>query len=73
MTNDNGIEFQRDESLQNTMGIPIFFCDPASPWQRGSIENLNGLVRQYVPKGKSLDDLPAWVPAALEETLNFRR
>jgi len=72
MTNDNGIEFQRDAILQKTMGIPIFFCDPASPWQRGSIENLNGLVRQYVPKGRSLDDLPEWVPAALEETLNFR-
>jgi IS30 family transposase len=72
MTNDNGIEFQRDESLQKRMGIPIFFCDPCSPWQRGSIENLNGLVRQYLPKSRNLDELPAWAPRALEETLNFR-
>jgi len=72
MTNDNGIEFQRDESLQRQMGIPIFFCDPSSPWQRGSIENLNGLVRQYLPKSRDLDKLPAWAPKALEETLNFR-
>jgi IS30 family transposase len=72
MTNDNGIEFQRDESLQTRMGIPIFFCDPGSPWQRGSIENLNGLVRQYLPKSHNLDALPPWVPTALEETLNFR-
>jgi IS30 family transposase len=72
MTNDNGIEFQRDQSLQKRMGIPIFFCDPSSPWQRGSIENLNGLVRQYLPKRHNLDKLPAWAPKALEETLNFR-
>src|SRR5258705_3033701 len=72
MTNDNGIEFQRDESLQKRMGIPIFFCDPSSPWQRGSIENLNGLVRQYLPKSRNLDKLPAWATKALEETLNFR-
>ena len=72
MTNDNGIEFQRDESLQKRMGIPIFFCDPASPWQRGSIENLNGLVRQYLPKSSNLDKLSVWAPKAFEETLNFR-
>jgi IS30 family transposase len=72
MTNDNGTEFQRDQSLQQRMGIPIFFCDPGSPWQRGSIENLNGLVRQYLPKSSNFDKLPAWATQALEETLNFR-
>jgi transposase, IS30 family len=72
MTNDNGVEFQRDEQLQNKMRIPIYFCTPSSPWQRGSIENLNGLVRQYVPKGRDMDSLAAWMPRALEETLNHR-
>jgi IS30 family transposase len=72
ITNDNGAEFQRDEALQAKMRIPIFFTDPSSPWQRGSIENLNGLVRQYVPKGADMDKMPAWMPQALEETLNFR-
>jgi transposase, IS30 family len=72
MTNDNGVEFQRDQALQDEMRIPIFFTDPSSPWQRGSIENLNGLVRQYVPKGVDMDALPDWVPQALEETLNHR-
>ena len=72
ITNDNGVEFQRDEALQRKMHIPIFFTDPSSPWQRGSIENLNGLVRQYVPKGADMDTMPSWVPQALEETLNFR-
>lgn len=72
VTNDNGVEFQRDESLQRKLGVPIFFTDPSSPWQRGSVENLNGLVRQYVPKGSAIGSLPAWTPQALEETLNFR-
>ena len=72
ITNDNGVEFQRDETLQKKMGVPIYFTDPSSPWQRGSIENLNGLVRQYVPKGADIERLPAWATDALEETLNFR-
>jgi IS30 family transposase len=72
ITNDNGVEFQRDATLQKKMGVPIYFTEPSSPWQRGSIENLNGLVRQYIPKGADIDKLPAWTTQALEETLNFR-
>jgi IS30 family transposase len=72
VTNDNGTEFQRDDELQNKMQIPIYFCDPKSPWQRGSIENLNGLIRQYIPKGSDIDALPDAICDALEETLNFR-
>ena len=72
ITNDNGVEFQRDALLQDRLGIPIYFCDPSSPWQRGSIENLNGLIRQYLRKRTNLDELHDWVPTALEETLNFR-
>lgn len=72
LTNDNGVEFQRDEALQKKMGIPIYFTDPSSPWQRGSIENLNGLVRQYIPKGADIRQLPEWMPQALEITLNHR-
>ena len=72
ITNDNGVEFQRDQSLQDRLGVPIYFTDPSSPWQRGSIENLNGLVRQYLPKGTDMSKLPEWTGEALEDTLNFR-
>jgi transposase, IS30 family len=72
MTNDNGVEFQRDDSFQKKLGANIYFTDPSSPWQRGSIENLNGLVRQYVRKGVDIAAMPPWLETALETTLNFR-
>lgn len=72
ITNDNGAEFQRDQQLQERLGVPVFFTAPSSPWQRGSIENLNGLVRQYVPKRADLDQLAPALPRALEDALNFR-
>jgi IS30 family transposase len=72
ITNDNGPEFRRDVSLQNKLGIPIYFCDPASPWQRGTVENTNGLIRQYFKKGSAFDDHPPWAATAVENTLNFR-
>jgi transposase, IS30 family len=72
MTNDNGVEFHRDESMAAKSGLEIYFCNPYSPWERGSVENTNGLIRQYLPKGSDLDDLPPWVPTAVEDTLNFR-
>ena len=71
LTNDNGHEFGRDEHLQDQIGAPIYFCHPSSPWQRGTVENTNGLIRQYLPKGTNLDGCSRWV-AAVEETLNNR-
>jgi IS30 family transposase len=72
ITNDNGQEFGREETLQRTLGVPIYFCDPSSPWQRGSIENLNGLIRQYVPKRADIAALSSLLPAAIEDSLNHR-
>ncbi len=53
-------------------GVPVYFCDPRSPWQRGSNENTNGLLRQYFPKGISLRRFtPADLDAAAD-SLNGR-
>jgi IS30 family transposase len=72
LTWDQGAEMAQHASLKINAGVQVYFCDPHSPWQRGSNENTNGLLRQYFPKGTDLSAHGAEAIAAVAATLNAR-
>ncbi len=57
ITADNGTEFHGYKAVEKATQTPFYFADPYHSWQRGSNENINGLIRQYLPKGQSMQGL----------------
>jgi IS30 family transposase len=80
LTWDQGKEMAAHRQFSVQTGVDVYFCDPRSPWQRGSNENTNGLLRQYFPKGQSLagvtqpelDEIASKLNNRPRQTLGFR-
>ncbi|WP_425320236.1 IS30 family transposase [Mycobacterium sherrisii] len=72
ITWDQGTEMARHLATADKLGAPVYFCDSRSPWQRGSNENTNGLLRDYFPKGVTLTNHSPGHPMEVEDELNNR-
>lgn len=72
ITTDNGKEFSAHEIISEALGVDVFFTDPYSSWQKGAIENTNGLIRQYIPKKVSFNDYDDKDIKDIEEKINRR-
>ena len=73
ITPDRGHEFAKYAEVSDALhGVPFYFADPYSPWQRGTNENTNGLLRQYFPKGTSFDDISDEMLDAIVLKINLR-
>jgi len=72
ITTDNGLEFAKHKSISKALKCDFYFCDPYSSWQRGLNENINGLIRQYIPKGTNFENITKQQIREIENRLNHR-
>lgn len=72
LTFDNGTENAEHEKTAKTLGMSVYFCDSYASWQKGFVENLIGLIRQYLPKGQSLSFLTSRQLKRIQDRLNHR-
>jgi len=72
LTYDNGREMAQHAAFSIATKVAVYFCDPHSPWQRGAVENINGLIREYFPKGTDFNTVTKGQIAKVEWRLNNR-
>lgn len=72
ITSDNGKEFAEHKAIAKALGADYYFAHPYHSWERGANENMNGLIRQYLPKGTSFDNLNDNVVRQIQDKLNNR-
>ena len=72
LTYDNGLEFARHEEVSARLGSKAYFCQPYHSWEKGGVENFNGLVRQYMPKKSDFGNYDHAAVAAIEQEINQR-
>jgi len=72
ITSDRGTEFACYKEVEESMKIPFYFTRPYSPWQKGSVENLNGLIRQFFPKGTNFQEIDQKSVSRVMVSLNDR-
>lgn len=72
ITTDNGTEFACHEMISKSLGVNIYFADPYSSWQKGGIENANGLIRQYVPKSETFEHVTHQQITKYSKKINMR-
>lgn len=72
ITTDNGTEFACHEMIGKSLGVTIYFADPYASWQKGAIENTNGLIRQYVPKTETFEHVSHQQITKYSKRINIR-
>lgn len=72
ITTDNGPEFAAHKDITKYLGVPVYFADPYCSWQKGTVENTNKLIRQYIPKKDSFDNYTDKRIMSIQKKLNER-
>lgn len=72
ITTDNGTEFACHEMIEKSIGTQVYFTDPYSSWQKGAVENINGIIRQYIPKTTSFSNISHQQITKIMQKINTR-
>jgi IS30 family transposase len=72
ITTDNDILLQKHKELEKEIEVKIYFCHPYHSWEKGTVENINGHIRKYIPKGSDISKYSEYFIKRIESKLNRR-